>query len=257
LLPVFDRPGIEIIADEAVQSGIDTLVLVSNRSKLALEGHFAADSELEAALEGKPDLLRAVQRSAGYSVVMAYQDEALGLGHAVGCGEDAVDGEPFAVMLPDDLILGAPALKALVDCYNRTGKSVVLLIEVPPEDTHRYGIVDGTRQPDGSIEIHNLVEKPAPEDAPSNLGIVGRYVFSPRLFDCLRQIEPGALGELQLTDAMAKLAQSEGMIGLMLDGLRLDAGDTMGLFRASLHYASAASAEARAIVREVNASLDD
>jgi UTP--glucose-1-phosphate uridylyltransferase len=257
LLPVFDRPGIEWICQEAVDSGVDNLVLVSSPDKPNLSAHFEQDAELESQLTNKPELLARVQRSSSYKVTTCFQYQPKGLGHAVACAADLVGDEPFAVMLPDDLILGTPpALSALVQTYEQSGKSVVLLQEVPREETHRYGIVSGTVQDDGSVAIDDLVEKPAPEDAPSCLSVVGRYVFGPGIFERLAQVTPGALGEIQLTDAMASLARDEGMVGLMIQGKRLDAGDTAGLFRASLHIA-AETPEARTMILELARTLSD
>ena len=256
LLPVFDRPGIELICQEACESGVESFVLVSSPRKPELSAHFQTDAELEAQISNKPDLLAAIQRSAAYQVETCFQDEPKGLGHAVACAAELVGNEPFAVMLPDDLVLGAqPALAALIQAYEASGKSVVLLKEVPLEDTPRYGIVSGTVQDDGSVLIDDLVEKPAPEEAPSRLAVVGRYVFGPGMFERLASVQAGALGEIQLTDAMASLAREEGMIGLMIEGKRLDAGDTLGLFRAALHYA-AESPQLRKMIIEFAGTLE-
>ena len=178
LLPVFDRPGIEIIAQEAVDSGVETLVLVSGRGKSAIEDHFDRSPYLESRIKSNEALLGSVLHSASFQTVAVRQPTPQGLGHAVGCGEQAVGGEPFAVMLPDDLVWGdVPALKPMIELFERTGKRLVLLKEVPREQTSRYGIVDGQRNADGTISIRNLVEKPSPDEAPSNLAIIGRYVF--------------------------------------------------------------------------------
>lgn len=256
LLPIYDRPALEVIADEAARSGIETLVLVSGRGKSAVEDHFDRHPLLEDNLEQKPDLLASVRRSTDLcQVVSVRQGVPLGLGHAVGCGAPVVGDAPFAVILPDDLVYSeTPALRALIDLYEATGKGVVLLMAVPPEQTSRYGIVAGERQPDGTIHITDLVEKPRPEDAPSDLAIVGRYVFPARLFALIEQTEPGALGEIQLTDAMQKLARTDGLIGVMIDGVRLDTGTPLGILRAALHYASTDPA-AVAMVREFAADL--
>ena len=166
----------------------------------------------------------------------------------MGCGEDAVGTEPFAVMLPDDLVFDeVPALQRLIDVYNATGKGVVLLMEVPREQTQRYGVVAGTPQSDGTLLIHDMVEKPAPEDAPSNWAIVGRYVFPAGFCERIRNTKPGALNEIQLTDAMRALAQDEGIIGVPLTGDRIDTGSPNGLFHASL-YLAARNPELRAII---------
>lgn len=252
LLPILDRPGLELIVDEAVASGVDTIVLVTAKSKPALEAHFEPNSALEALLTHKPDLLEAVQRTTSQcQVVSAPQDKPLGLGHAVGCAEDAVGNEPFAVMLPDDLVFGAiPALSRLIELYEQSGKGIVLLQEVPQEDTGRYGVVRGTVCSDGTIAISDMVEKPRPEEAPSNLAIVGRYVFPADFCQRIRSTKPGAQGEIQLTDAMRSLAQDEGMIGVLLSGDRIDTGSPAGLFEAAL-YLAAREPSLRSMIRDV------
>ena len=245
LLPIFNLPAIQRIAEEAVDSGLDTIVLVTGPDKAAIEHHFESNARLERRLATRPDLLESVQRPASLcQIATAPQDEPLGLGHAVGCAAEAVGNEPFAVMLPDDLVLGLqPALAPLLALYEATGKGVVLLMDVPREDTARYGVVDGDIDEKGVVHIRGLVEKPKPEEAPSTLAIVGRYVFPPSIFDRIRETTPGALGEIQLTDAMQGLAQEEGMLGLMIEGIRLDTGTPLGLLRAALHYAVAEDAD--------------
>ena len=240
LLPILDRPGLELIVDEAIASGIDTMVLVTSKSKPALLQHFSPNPSLESKLADKPALLSSIQRlQSSCRVVATYQENPRGLGHAVGCGEEAVGDEPFAVMLPDDLVFDeTPALKRLTDVYEATGKGVVLLMEVPREDTRRYGVVESTPQADGTLLIHDMVEKPDPADAPSNWAIVGRYMFPPGFCQRIRNTEPGTHNEIQLTDAMRALAQDEGMIGVPLTGDRIDTGSPNGLFQASLYLAA-------------------
>jgi UTP--glucose-1-phosphate uridylyltransferase len=240
LLPIYNRPALEVIADEAVASGVDTLVLITSKGKSAVEDHFDRAPYLESRLEAKPALKDSIQRqSSMVRALSVRQGEARGLGHAVGCGETAVGNESFAVMLPDDLIFSeTPALKRLIDVHEKTGKAVVLLMEVPWEQTRRYGVVEATQREDGHYDIHSLIEKPSPEVAPSNLAIVGRYVFPGCIFEKIRQTGSGALGEIQLTDAMMALANEQGMVGVMLEGTRLDTGNPLGLLLAGLHYAS-------------------
>ncbi|MFT5429937.1 MAG: UTP--glucose-1-phosphate uridylyltransferase [Myxococcota bacterium] len=258
LLPIYDRPALEVIAEEAAASGVEQLVLITGRGKSAIEDHFDSHPFLEAKLSGKPDLLASVRRqSKTIEAISVRQGAPLGLGHAVGCGERVVGDESFAVMLPDDLIFGAvPALKRLIDIHNETGKGVVLLMTVPKEQTQNYGIVSGETQPDGTILIDGLVEKPAPEDAPTNLAIVGRYVFPGSIFRYIRETQPGALGEIQLTDAMQTLAKHEGMIGVMIEGTRLDTGNPLGVLRAALHYAASRGPKEVEMIREFAKSLD-
>ena len=252
LLPIYDRPAIEIIADEAVQSGITTLVLVTARGKSELEDHFDRHPYLEHRLAGKDALIELTLRPGrGLDVVAVRQGVPRGLGHAVGSADVVVGDEPFAVILPDDLIAGPrPALAPLIETFERTGKGVVLLMEVPDEDVSRYGIVAGERQPDGTIAITDLVEKPAQGEAPTNLAIVGRYVFPASLMERIRHTTPGALGEIQLTDAMQSLARDEGLLGVMLEGRRLDTGTPLGVLRASLYFA-AQDPEARENLRRL------
>ena len=256
LLPVWDRPGIERVADEAADSGCDTLVLITGRGKTAIEDHFDHHPFLESKLQGQAGLIQSVRNPERLQVVSVRQAEARGLGHAVGCARTAVGDEPFAVMLPDDLIWGGgrPALRTLIDVYEATGKGVVLLMEVPPDETSRYGIVRTETRSDGTLAILDMVEKPPPGQAPSNLAIIGRYVFPPSLFPLLEATPPGALGEIQLTDAMRVLAREEGLLGVLLDGVRMDTGSPLGLFRASLYYASDDPAAA-ATIREFARTL--
>ena len=256
LLPIYNRPALEVIADEAVASGIDTLVLVTSKGKSAVEDHFDRAPHLESRLADKPALKQSILRQTEMvSALAVRQGEANGLGHAVGCGEAAVGDESFAVMLPDDLIFSeTPALKRLIDVHESTGKAVVLLMEVPWEQTRRYGVVDATKRSDGHYDIHALIEKPSPEVAPSNLAIVGRYVFPSSIFEKIRQTGSGALGEIQLTDAMMALTQENGMVGVMLEGTRLDTGNPLGLLLAGLHYASR-DPKARDALAEATARL--
>lgn len=257
LLPIYDRPALEVIAEEASLSGIGTLVLITGRGKSAISDHFDRHPILEEQLAEKAALLAAVRRSETLcKTVSVRQGKALGLGHAVGCAEAAVGNEPFAVMLPDDLVHGpTPALKPLIECHEGTGRGVVLLMEVPDEQTSRYGIVSGRENADGTIDIDDLVEKPDSADAPSNLAIVGRYVFPPSLFARIRATPPGALGEIQLTDAMRGLARDEGLVGIRIAGTRLDTGTPLGILRAAMHYGAARDPAARQAILDLAATL--
>ena len=259
LLPIFDRPALEVVVDEARASGIDTLVLITGAGKSAIENHFDRIPALEDKLRGQSALLDSVTRQAtGLSVVSIRQGAPLGLGHAVGCAQPAIGDAPFAVMLPDDLIVGphGPTLRRLIDVFEATGRGVVLLMEVPRDKTQRYGVVAGQRQADGTIRIEALVEKPRPEEAPSNLAIVGRYVFPPSLFKKIAATASGALGEVQLTDAMRLLAQDEGLIGVTVDAKWLDTGNPLGLLMANLEFACSLDPAAREAVRAFARTLD-
>ncbi len=258
LLPVFDRPALEVIAGEATESGLDSLVLVTGWGKSAIENHFDRHPALEDKLARQPDLLDAVTRQTrNLSIISVRQGAPLGLGHAVGCARRAVGDEPFAVMLPDDLVLGpTPALRSLVRVFEQTGRGAVLLMEVPKEMISSKGIIAGTPRADGTILITDLIEKPRAEDAPSNWAVVGRYVFPPSIFPLIDASGSGAHGEIQLTDAMRLLAREEGLIGVPINGRWLDTGTPLGLMLANVEYAWAGSADARAALRELLGRLD-
>jgi UTP--glucose-1-phosphate uridylyltransferase len=240
MLPIVDVPTLQLVVEEAVHAGFTDAVLVNGRQKESIEDHFDVSYELEDTLRrrGKvreADDLRAISRLV--RLVSVRQKEPLGLGHAVLSARSAVGDEPFAVMLGDDLIDATePGIGQLVRVARETGKAVVALVEVPPEETHRYGVAAG-RTTHGITEISHLVEKPAPGTAPSNLAIFGRYVLPPDVFGILERQSPGAGGEIQLTDALATLAQQGRLVGWTMQGLRFDAGDRLGYLKANLHWA--------------------
>ena len=238
LLPVFDRPSIELVIAEAIEAGITRIILVSGRGKSGLMDHFDRHPQLEAILRGsgKDEMADDIVRRAGQAqMIEVRQGEAKGLGHAVLCGAAAAQGDRVAVMLPDDLYIGSPAalseLIALSDANPKAG--VIGLLRVPPEDSSKYGMVGGDAR-DGHMVINRLVEKPAPADAPSDLAITGRYVLPTRVFELLANQGAGALGEIQLTDALQGLADGDGMLGLVPSAPRYDAGNHEGLLLASL-----------------------
>ncbi|MGH8182960.1 MAG: UTP--glucose-1-phosphate uridylyltransferase GalU [Rhodanobacteraceae bacterium] len=242
MLPVLDRPLIQYAVDEAVDAGADTLVFVTNRYKHSIADYFDSAYELEETLEraGKLELLQMVQGLLPKHVRCAYvtQEQALGLGHAVLCARTVVGDEPFGIILPDDLIVndGAGALRQMAT-RAADGKTGVLAVEeVPQADTGKYGIVDVEA---GGDRIRHMVEKPKPEDAPSNLAVVGRYVLPARIFDLLEQTTPGAGGEIQLTDAIAALLQETPVLAHRFAGTRFDCGNKAGMVRATLHFAAA------------------
>jgi UTP--glucose-1-phosphate uridylyltransferase len=246
LLPVVDRPVIQYAIEEAIASGVERVILVTSEHKRSIEDHFDSATDLEAVLEARGDIehLRAVRAVADMvHLVTVRQKEQLGLGHAVLMARDAVGREPFAVVLPDDLIIGRePALGELIKAYEASSASVVALMEVAADQTRRYGIVEPDPtlpSSDGGriIPLRGLVEKPEPADAPSNLAIVGRYVLSPKIFETLERTQHGAGGEIQLTDAIQALAAEQPVVGYKFSGTRYDVGAPEGWLRANLDLA--------------------
>jgi UTP--glucose-1-phosphate uridylyltransferase len=243
MLTVVDKPQIQYVVEECVASGIEHIIIVTGRGKQAIEDHFDNAPELEQFLEskGKHDLADLV-RSISNLVQVSYtrQKEPLGLGHAVLVAKDLVGDEPFAVLLGDVLIPGKnPATKQLIEVYQATGTGAIAVEEVPRDKTQLYGIVDGEPAPqppfgERLLRIRDLVEKPKPEDAPSNLGITGRYVLPPAIFDCLERTQPGPGGEIQLTDGMRLLAKEQGLWALIYEGISYDAGDKLGFLKATV-----------------------
>ncbi|HJU25962.1 MAG TPA: UTP--glucose-1-phosphate uridylyltransferase GalU [Rhodanobacteraceae bacterium] len=243
MLPVLDRPLIQYAVDEAVDAGADTLVFVTNRYKHAIADYFDSAYELEETLEraGKHELLSLVQGLLPPHVRCVYvtQEQALGLGHAVLCARPVVGDEPFGVILPDDLIVGEgrSALKQMAELAAREQAGVLAVEEVPRDETHKYGIVDVGGAGEPAARIRHVVEKPRPENAPSNLGIVGRYVLPARIFELLERTRPGAGGEIQLTDAIEALIAESKVLACRFEGRRFDCGNKAGLVRATLHFA--------------------
>lgn len=243
MLPIIDRPLIQYAVDEAIEAGCDTLVFVTNRYKHAVADYFDKAYELEQKLErsGKTEQLELVRNvlPEGVRAVFVTQAEALGLGHAVLCAKAVIGDEPFAVLLPDDLIWnrGPGALKQMADAAEASGASVIAVQDVPREQTASYGIVatEGFAKRQGRIRA--IVEKPKPEDAPSNLAVVGRYVLNPRIFSLLESTNPGAGGEIQLTDAIAALLEEEAVNAYRFQGTRFDCGTHIGLIEATIRYA--------------------
>jgi len=242
MLPIVDIPTIQLVIDEAVRAGITDVVLINGRGKSSIEDHFDHGFELERTLRdrGKTELAdAAAQGSSMVRLISVRQKQPLGLGHAVLCAREAIGDEPFAVLLGDDLIDNDtdPGIGQLARVYAETGKGVVSIMEVPEGQEHLYGIVAGTPDGQGRIRITDLVEKPKPGTAPTRLAIVGRYLFPPSMWPHLAATKPGHGGEIQLTDAMRALVAAEGMIGLVVEGTRHDAGDKLGYLRANLAYA--------------------
>lgn len=242
MLPIVDTPTIQLVVEEAVAAGMTDVVVVNGRHKGAIEDHFDHAVELEAVLRSKGDLATAEAMAALARAVTIHslrQKQPLGLGHAVLCARGAVGDEPFAVLLGDDLIDNdrQPCIGQLVEAYAQTGKGVVAITEVPEGQTHRYGIVAGPWMATGRMDIQSMIEKPAQGAAPSRYAIVGRYVLPPSVWGDLAATTPGAGGEIQLTDALVTLAQREGLVGVVVQGTRHDAGDKIGYLRANLAYA--------------------
>ncbi|MEM7407267.1 MAG: UTP--glucose-1-phosphate uridylyltransferase GalU [Pseudomonadota bacterium] len=240
MLPVVDKPLIQYAAEEAVRAGAKELVFVTGRSKRAIEDHFDKAVELEAELEerGKAELLQMVRSILPGDVSCVYirQAEPLGLGHAVLCARPVVGNSPFAVMLADDLIAddGQGCLSQMAKVFAERGNSVLALQRVAPSDTDKYGVVDVGADGTSPHRIQGIVEKPAPADAPSNLGVVGRYILTPRIMDLLARTGRGAGGEIQLTDAISDLLGYEHVLGLEFEGRRYDCGDKLGYLEATV-----------------------
>jgi UTP--glucose-1-phosphate uridylyltransferase len=240
MLTVVDRPLIQYAVEEALEAGIEQMIFVTGRGKTALDDHFDIGFELEATMRGRGkslDILDSTRMPAG-AIVSVRQQEPLGLGHAVWCARDIVGDEPFAVLLPDDLMVGDPGcLAQMVEAYNRVGGNIVCVEEVPEERTASYGIITPGNRDGRLTEVKGLVEKPKPEEAPSNLGIVGRYILQPEVMRILDTPERGAGGEIQLTDAMAKLIGEQPFHGVTVTGERHDCGDKIGFVKANVALA--------------------
>ena len=242
MLPVVDKPLIQYAAEEAHAAGIDELVFITGRNKRSIEDHFDKAYELEAELEadGKRSLLEVAQNVLPHTVHCIYlrQAEALGLGHAVLCAQPVIGDEPFAVILADDLIKSADAgcVAQMVAVYERYQCSVLAVQEVPPQETDKYGIVQTQVGAEGELRVTSMVEKPAPEDAPSNLAVVGRYILTPAIFEEIHRTEHGAGGEIQLTDAIAGLLKRESVIADPFVGKRYDCGYKLGYLQATVEY---------------------
>lgn len=237
MLTIVDRPLIQYAVDEAREAGIEQLIFVTGRGKASLVDYFDMAYELERTLDDKGKDKHSLDASrSGYGeLVSVRQQQPLGLGHAIWCARSVTGDEPFAVLLPDDLMVGKPgALKQMVDAYEKLGGNIVCAQEVPADKTSSYGIVDPGVSDGAVTEVKGMVEKPDPADAPSQLGIVGRYILQPEVMDKLASHETGAGGEIQLTDAMAKLIGEQPFHALKVDAVRHDCGDKAGFVMANL-----------------------
>jgi UTP--glucose-1-phosphate uridylyltransferase len=241
MLPIVDKPIVQYAVEEAVAAGITEIVFVTSRNKRAIEDHFDSGHEVERALQmsGKHHLLAGLRPLSPPHVHYAYvrQHEALGLGHAVQCARPLIGNEPFAVLLPDDLIDARPGvLQQMLDQFQVHGGSVLATQRVAREETGQYGIVKPGVRRGALAQVDGIVEKPRPADAPSTLAVVGRYLLSPTIFDCLERVRPGRGGEIQLTDAIAELCERESVLAYAFDGQRFDCGSKLGYLAATLHF---------------------
>jgi UTP--glucose-1-phosphate uridylyltransferase len=243
MLPVVDKPLIQYAVEEAVEAGIKEMIFVTSSAKRAIEDHFDKNYELESELEkkGKKALLDLVRNVVpeGVSCVYIRQPEALGLGHAVLCAKPVVGDEPFAVLLADDMIdgNGEGVVSQMVGVYEQHQSSVLGVEEVPESETDKYGIVSVTEEDGALARLSNIIEKPRPVQAPSNLAVVGRYILTPRIFDLLEQTQKGSGGEIQLTDAIAQLLEDEKVLSYRFNGTRYDCGSKLGYLQATVEYA--------------------
>jgi UTP--glucose-1-phosphate uridylyltransferase len=240
MIPIIDKPMLHYIVEEAVQSGVEDIVLITSRHKEDLERYFDYNYELEDRLmkNGKIELAMSIKKIAeSCNIICVYQKEPAGLGHAVGCARSVVGSDPFAVLLGDDLIdAKVPCTKQLIDIYQREGMSVVGVMEVPETDTHKYGIVGGDRMNDKLMRVRTLIEKPKEGQAPSRFAIPGRYVVDASIFDFIAKTKPGSGGEIQFTDALMQLSESKGLLAYQFEGDRYDTGDRLGYLDATLTF---------------------
>jgi len=241
MLPIVDKPTIQYIVEEAIESGIEDIIIVTGKGKRAIEDHFDYSFELEQSLldKGKYDLLSEVQKSSQLvDIHYIRQKEPKGLGHAIWCARKFIGNEPFAVLLGDDIVQAdKPCLSQMINKYNRYNSSILGVQTVPHNEVSRYGIVDGVQIGTGLHKIKNLVEKPSQEEAPSNLAIMGRYVLSPKIFEILNELKPGAGGEIQLTDAIAELNHLEAVYAYEFEGTRYDVGEKLGFIKTITEFA--------------------
>jgi len=241
MLPVVDKPLIQYAVEEAMQSGITELIFVTGRNKRSIEDHFDKNVELEASLmaSNKSLLLESIRSIIPSHVKCIYtrQSEPLGLGHAVLQAKTIINDEPFAVLLADDLTdAKTPVLKQLIGQHQKEQASVIAIEDIPKDKTVQYGIVDVSTSKDNLYKINSIVEKPQPKDAPSTLGVIGRYVFNPEIFDCLEKIKPGKGGEIQLTDAIQMLLSQQSIFAYQFEGKRYDCGDKLGFMKANIEF---------------------
>lgn len=240
MLPIVDKPTIQYIVEEAIESGIEDIIIVTGKGKRAIEDHFDNAPELEQNLieKQKLEILEKVRQSSNVEIHYIRQKEPKGLGHAVWCARNFIGNEPFAVLLGDDIVQAeTPSLRQLISQYEETLSSVIGVQTVKDNETHRYGIVDPAQSRGRRYEVNNFVEKPAPGTAPSNLAIMGRYVFTPEIFKFLEEQEIGAGGEIQLTDAIQKLNAIQRVFAYDFEGKRYDVGEKLGFIQTTIEFA--------------------
>lgn len=242
MLPIVDKPAIQYIVEEAVQSGIEDILIITGRNKRAIEDHFDRSVELELALEEKEDrellnLVRNISDLANIHYIR--QKEPKGLGHAIYCAKTFINNEPFAVLLGDDIVDSKtkPCLQQLIDVYIEYGSSIIGVQEVPKSDVSKYGIISGKMIDERLYKINDLVEKPNVEDSPSNIAILGRYIIEPEIFEILESTKPGAGGEIQLTDALKELSTKQEIYAYIFEGRRYDIGNKLGFLEATVEFA--------------------
>ncbi|MBW4864010.1 MAG: UTP--glucose-1-phosphate uridylyltransferase GalU [Paeniclostridium sp.] len=241
MLPIVDKPTLQYIIEEAVNSGIEEILIVTGRSKKSIEDHFDRSIELELELEqkGKLDMLKIVQDISNMvDIYFIRQKEPKGLGHAIYCAKSFVGDEPFAVLLGDDIVDSEkPCLKQLIGAYDEYNTSILGVQEVAKENTDKYGILDVKHIEDRVYKVNDMVEKPKVEEAPSNIAILGRYIITPAIFEILENQKPGKGGEIQLTDALKTLGEHEAIYAYNFEGKRYDVGDKLGFLKATVDYA--------------------
>lgn len=240
MLPIVDKPTIQYIVEEAIESGIEDIIIVTGKGKRAIEDHFDNAFELEENLARKEKfkLLEEVRKPGNVEIHYIRQKEPRGLGHAIWCARKFIGNEPFAVLLGDDIVQAeVPSLKQLMNLYDKVGSSVIGVQPVPKQDTNRYGIIDPISQDGRMYEVRNFVEKPAVELAPSNLAIMGRYILTPEIFDLLENQEKGSGGEIQLTDAIQRLNSIQNVFAFDFEGTRYDVGEKLGFIKTTIEMA--------------------
>ena len=241
MLPIVDKPSLQYIIEEAVESGIEEILIITGRNKKSIEDHFDRSIELELELEksGKTDLLEEVRKISNMvNIHYIRQKEPKGLGHAIHCAKSFIGNEPFAVLLGDDIVYSdKPCLKQMIEIYDEYKTTILGVQKVPVEDVNKYGIIDAKEIEERVYKVKGLIEKPSFEEAPSNIAILGRYIINPAIFEILEHTKPGKNGEIQLTDGLKTLAQKEAMYAYNFEGIRYDVGDKIGFLKATVEFA--------------------